>query len=93
MRSLFLLTIFFSFHFQAISEETFFDDVHLFSESEALLELEESSRDEELLYEIDFSAYKDGDAKKLLKRLGFVFKMGASSMNPTIKNLVMLLFL
>lgn len=75
-----LLSLFNSFTFTG---EDFFDDINQFSSYSS--DAKASSKDI-LLYEVDFSKYKSGNATKTLKQLGFIFKLGASKMNPTFKN-------
>ncbi|PCJ19522.1 MAG: hypothetical protein COB02_07185 [Candidatus Cloacimonadota bacterium] len=80
MRIFISLIIFISLQSFLYCEGDFFDDINMHSNSENL------NKGEHLLYEIDFSKYSNGNATNLLKKLGFELKMGASKMNPTIKN-------
>ncbi|MCO4780948.1 MAG: hypothetical protein KC646_01385 [Candidatus Cloacimonetes bacterium] len=65
------------------SEDNFFGDINQYSVAN---EVVENHNIEKLLYKVDFSKYKAGNATKTLKKLGFIFKMDAKKMNPTFKN-------
>lgn len=77
--------IFILIYSSSFGGDDFFSDVNRSSEPFEL-EASEPQNSEKLLHHIDFSKFKSGDATKTLKKLGFIFKMAASKMNPTFKN-------
>ncbi|PCJ16267.1 MAG: hypothetical protein COB02_16575 [Candidatus Cloacimonadota bacterium] len=81
MRTLTFLSLVLLLQFPVYCEANLFNNLYKYSIPEEDFNLQ----DDVLLYEIDFSKYKDGNATKILKQLGFSFKLDASKIKPVIK--------
>jgi hypothetical protein len=77
------LILLISIHSLSFCEVDFFGDIKQSSVAQDKVKDRDTNKP---LYHMDFSKYKSGDATKTLKKLGFIFKMGANKMHPTFKN-------